>query len=329
MIRSLTDEQLRRVVKAAGAAPSVHNTQPWQFTVHGPELRLAATPERSLPVSDPAARALYISCGAALLNAEIALRMMAQDPLARLLPHPEYPIDVLAVIRTSPGLPPTIAERERYASIWRRSTDRGPYSGRQIPEAVLARLRSEARREGACLRTLDRRQAFVVLELAAQAGRELVADAQHQAELRKWIGTDGQDGIPAWALPRQPDQQPSPVRDADLLDAAPGDGHRPSRYEQYPQLAVLATAQDDPEDWLIAGKALQRVLLAATTFGLSASFLYQVIERDDMRDEDAPRWPWPEHRQMIIRLGYGSGARPVPRRQVSELMQARDELRIC
>jgi len=321
MIRSLAGEQVTRVVKAAGAAPSIHNTQPWRFTVRGPELWLAATPERALPVADPAARALYISCGAALFNAELALRMLACDPAVRLLPHPEYPLDVLAVIRASAGRPPEVAERERYEAIWLRHTDRGPFSDRQIPPGVFARLQDDAQREGAHLRQLDGQQTSVVLAMARQAGRELAAHAEHQEELRQWLGTGSSDGIPPWALPRQPARIPSPVRDADLLGAAPA-GERPSaHYERRPQLAVLTTTQDEPEDWLMAGKALQRLLLTATRCGLSASFLYHLIEQDDMRG-DANRWPWPGRPQMVVRLGYGSSTRPAPRRDASQLMRA-------
>jgi hypothetical protein len=63
------------------------------------------------------------------------------------------------------------------------------------------------------------------------------------------------------------------------------------------------------------------VLLVATLNGLSASFLYQVIERDDMLAGDERAWPWPGHPQMIIRLGYGRPAAPTPRRGCDDARQ--------
>src|SRR5215469_12318273 len=95
------------VVLAAGSAPSVHNTQPWQFSVDGDHLLLSADPDRALPVADPTARALYISCGAALFSARVALRALGYEPQVRQLPHPEYRFTVLAVIDAADGRPPT------------------------------------------------------------------------------------------------------------------------------------------------------------------------------------------------------------------------------
>jgi nitroreductase len=57
----------RRLVEAAGAAPSIHNTQPWRFRVAGDALlEIHGDPERMLWVADAHGRALHLSCGAAL-----------------------------------------------------------------------------------------------------------------------------------------------------------------------------------------------------------------------------------------------------------------------
>jgi hypothetical protein len=62
---------------------------------------------------------------------------------------------------------------------------------------------------------------------------------------------------------------------------------------------VLSTGWDRPEDWLRAGQSLQRVLVTAARYGLATSLLYQPIELQDIRHQDA-WWPWPEWPQMII-----------------------------
>jgi nitroreductase len=323
---TLSDDQVALVVLSAGSAPSVHNSQPWKFSVTEDHLLLCADPDRALWVSDPTARALYISCGAALFSARVALRALGYEPQVRQLPHPEYPFTVLAVIDAVSGRPPAPAERELYDALWRRQTNRRPFSDERVPLSALARLRQAADQERAGLRVLDGRGAARVLTLAGEAGRQLSADAAHQAELREWIGRGRHDGIPAGALPLRPDASPSPVRDADFLSAAPERRAR-AAYERSPQLAVLTTETDEPEDWLQAGQALQHVLLVATVFGLSASFFYHLVERDDMHEQESHHWPWPENRQMIMRLGYGSPPVPVPRRPLTEIMPAMRDLR--
>ena len=139
--------------------------------------------------------------------------------------------------------------------------------------------------------------------------------------MARWIGTEGEDGVPAAALGSRPDRGPAPVRD--LGRAAPATPLFTASYESHPQLAVLATARDDPADWLRAGQALQRVLLTATVCGLAASFLYQPIELHDMRQSATGWWPWPECPQIILRLGYGPRGAGSPRRRVDDASRPR------
>ena len=54
------EEQLRFLAGYAILAPSIHNTQPWKFRIHGPTLDLYADRERALPVADPWERTLVI-----------------------------------------------------------------------------------------------------------------------------------------------------------------------------------------------------------------------------------------------------------------------------
>ena len=53
------------LIAVAGRAPSVHNTQPWRFTVSRDAIELQADVSRRLRV-DPDGREMVISCGAAL-----------------------------------------------------------------------------------------------------------------------------------------------------------------------------------------------------------------------------------------------------------------------
>ncbi|HVB41694.1 MAG TPA: nitroreductase family protein [Streptosporangiaceae bacterium] len=317
------DGVLRRIVEAASAAPSIHNTQPWRFTVAADDLlEVRADPDRALWVADPRARALYLSCGAALFNVRAAIRMLGLSPLVWPLPHPRFSPMVIAAVQAEPGRPPSFAEREIYEAIWHRHTNRAPFTAEPVPESVQVALEQAASFEFASLRRLTGREAAQVLDLASQASAELAGDIGHQVELQSWIATGSRDdGIPAEALAATPSQEPAPVRSRDLAAAVPSVWRPTESYEQAPQLAVLTTARDEPTDWLRAGQALQRVLLTATVRGLSASFLYQPIELRDMHGAAAPQWPWQENPQMVIRLGYGPPtATSTPRRRLDDVL---------
>ena len=322
------DGVLRRIVEAATAAPSIHNTQPWRFVAADDLLEVRADPDRALWVADPRARALYLSCGAALFNIRTAIRMTGYSPRTWPLPQPQFSPLVIAVVQAEPGRPPGFSERELYEAIWQRHTNRAPFSSERVPDSVLIALEQAASVEFATLRLLGDRDTATVLELAERAGAELAGDVEHQIELQHWIATGSQsDGIPAEALPAVGQGRPGPVR-ADLAAAAPAVQRPGGDYEPAPQIAVLTTARDEPADWLRAGQALQRVLLTATAHGVSTSFLYQPIELRDMRDGLTPGWPWPENPQMLIRFGYGPPPPRAPRRPVDDVLtRAADEQR--
>ncbi len=323
MTESLSAEQIADIVDAASAAPSIHNTQPWRFIARPDGLiELHGQLDRALWVCDPLARALYQSCGAALCNVRLGIRMTGHDAVVESLPHPEYPITALAVIRVVAGNPPTASERRLHDAIWLRHTNRGPFADQAVPSSVREDLERAAGRQHACLRWLTWPETARVLQEAARAGRILAADAEHESELRRWIGVArSQDGIPARALSARPDHGPSPVRSDDFGAAVPEARRPTAHYERSPQLAVLTTCSDEPENWLQAGQALQQVLLAATASGVAASFLCQPIELMDMRGEAAPPWPLPANLQMIIRFGYGPAAAATPRRQLPDVLQ--------
>jgi nitroreductase len=310
--RRLVDELLT----AATAAPSMHNTQPWRFRVSNDTVELRADRERMLPVTDPTGRAVHIACGAALLNLRLAAAVAGREPVVQLLPDPDQPL-LLATVRLAGPHHAGPGERELHAAITRRHTNRGPFSGRPVPPMVAAELADAARVEGAILHVLDGNETARVLYLIRDAERGWLADPAYRAELARWAGGPrDRDGISDSSLgPRSPGP-PAPVR-----EFTPG-RPRPAGYasfEEHPQLAVLSTRFGGQAHWLLAGQALQRVLLTATARGIAASPLTQPLETADawlIRDPRSGR----EEPQMILRLGYGLPVPPTPRRPVPEVL---------
>jgi hypothetical protein len=317
------DGTVRRILGAAAAAPSIHNTQPWRFRIVGHDLvEVHGDPDRMLWVADPRGRALHLSCGAALFNLRLAIRVTGAKPLVWPLPDPAGEPTLLASVQLAEGRPPAMDERELFESIWHRHTSRVPFSGRSLSPVVQSALEQAAATECALLRLLDASDAALVIRLAADAGKELAEHFDHRVEISRWIGPEGDDGVPAHALGAQSDREPAPVRD--LGYASPRTPRPAGHYELTPNLAVLATASDGRADWLRAGQALQRVLLTATANGVAASFLYQPMELHDIRQSDDSWWPWPECPQIIIRFGYGPLGAETPRRPLGSMVDRPD-----
>src|SRR5512135_360338 len=123
------------VVAAAVWAPSVHNTQPWRFTVKGSEITLRADAGRRLAVADPAGREMMMSCGAGLFTARLALRALGYVPETRVLPNPSDPM-LVARLRWRQHAAPTDGEEQLFSQVTRRRTHRGGFEPVPVPPGL-------------------------------------------------------------------------------------------------------------------------------------------------------------------------------------------------
>src|SRR4051794_41200750 len=96
----LTDDEVDILLTAATHAPSMHNTQPWRFEVHGPVIDVLVDEERTLPVADPSARAARIGVGAAAFNVRGAAALLGHELRLAADPGPALP---------EVGAPPVLA----------------------------------------------------------------------------------------------------------------------------------------------------------------------------------------------------------------------------
>jgi nitroreductase len=315
----LDPEQVDAVLEAAGRAPSLHNSQPWQFRLRPRSIELHADLDRQLPVADPDGRELRLACGAALYNLRLALQGLGIRPIVTLFPDPQQPA-MLAVVRRGGVKPPTPHQRQLLQAIPVRRTNRRPFAEEAVSPAERRALHEAVLEEGAWLHLVDdHTQRRTLQQLASQAHRTQIADPNFVAELGRWTSTapDRRDGVPAAAG----GPQPAPQDQWTLRDFSAGTA--PERipgkdFEHEPLLAVLTPHLAGPEAEIRAGQALQRLLLTATGHGLAASFLSQLIEVAPAREQlrrliGATRPPL-----AVLRIGRGYPVPATPRRDVAD-----------
>jgi hypothetical protein len=311
---------LERLISAAVAAPSVHNSQPWRFRLSEDisSLELRVDEDRPLPATDPDGRALYLSVGAALLNLRTAARHLGWAPEVRLLPDSEAPDLVAAVVLDRPSPVALPLTGRLYDAIWRRHTVRTPFTGEPVPGAVLDAIAEAARAEEADLSFPGREESVRLLDLAVRAERRTAADPARSAENRGAVREPGGParGIPVDALGPFDAAGRMPVRDFGATGRA-----RSAMFEAEPCLAVLTTARDRPRDWIRAGMALEHALLLATVHHVRAGLLHQVVEWPDLRAAAQDPDRGPGHVQMLVRLGYGAEGSPTPRLPVGDVLE--------
>ncbi len=329
---------IQRIIDRAQRAPSIFNTRPWWFEFRPPDrIELWLRGNQGKPqglaqarVARARAREYVISCGAALFDLRLTIRMAGHDLAVWLLPDPAHadpvsPPALLASVEIMTGRVsgPSTAEQELYEAIERRHTNREPYI-LPVPLPIIATMEVAAAQEGASLRLLHRRQVKRLMHLTRMVDR----NPAFTPPFRNSVARQNYGPPPRNRQPRTRKDFWRGVR---------------QRFEPEPQLMALATDDDEPVDWLRAGQALQRALLTGTRYsvsapyglaarydapprygvparrhllkhdelaryGLTASPLTQWLEWEDLQGEPR-RWPWrsfPYLPQMIVRVGYAA-----------------------
>jgi nitroreductase len=316
--------QLRFLLQYAVLAPSGHNSQPWLFKIDGDTVELYADRSRALPVVDPYDRELTISCGAALLHLRLALHHFGYTGTVFPFPDLDDP-DLLARVRLGKSEEANAGEHALFSAITMRRTNRQAFEQREVPASVLVALQEMAHVEGTWFCVVqDEYDRNAVADLVALADRMQWTDTHFRRELAAWTRPkQGQrrDGIPGYALSLGDlASYVGPVL-ARTFDVGNGQAAKDRQLAAgSPVLAVLGTDVDTAYDWLMAGQALERILLYACSQGIWASFLNQPIEVPQIRLMLHNLIEQVGFPQLLLRMGYGSEVPPTPRRSVNEVI---------
>ncbi|GAB1516940.1 Acg family FMN-binding oxidoreductase [Actinophytocola sp. KF-1] len=288
----------------AELAPSVHNTMPWRIVCadHTRTLSLLERHDRALPHHDPHGRDRLISCGAALTNVRLALRVLGWVPEIRLLPEPAAPGEVARVVVRDRGEPGD-EDIARYAAMSYRRSHRAPFLDTPVGDAALRHLTAHGV-DGVEIRRVD--DAAVLAKLLSHSAAVLRLDSAYQRELNAWTADDEHPvaGAGVAVLPR---------RDAALPWAG-----LVRRSTAVPDRAILAdrlareclllveTPDDGPLDHLRAGMAMEEMWLAAIGAGLACAVLTQPLHVPEVRAGLVEALSLNGFPQVLCRLGFPS-----------------------
>jgi hypothetical protein len=206
------------------------------------------------------------------------------------------------------------------AAIVTRHTYRGRFADAPLPEGLAGRLVAAAERDGVALVNLATPDARADLAaVVADADRTQFGDPKWRRELAMWMHPGREvDGMP---LPRGSDLGTR------LAPTAPGepitvDDPDRSLVLDAPLVVVLATVGDRQEDWLGAGRVLQRVLLTAASEGVQASYLNQACQVTEARRGVRYLIGGELHPQAILRFGVpATRIRRTTRRPLEDILE--------
>jgi hypothetical protein len=336
---------IRRPVRAATLAASPHNTQPWLFDISDDAIEVYADRARHLGSFDPFRREMHLGLGCAIENLVCAARVFGLAADVR---------PANGRLELSPGRQPVLAARinltagqlahdPSFDAIPRRHTNRGPYRDKAIAPGLLQQLTDLVSTPPVRLVFLiddGTRREFGALIVAATA--QIVADREMSMDSFRWIRVGKRevqahrDGITidASGTGRLKTMAAKMLPDlgATALDRIWLDTTRDVHTATAPVFGIILVPDRlDMAQSIAAGRAWQRLHLAATARGMAAQPLNQPVEMIDRHhmlgknDEFGPALARlaPADRlepTFVFRLGYAEHDAPrSPRRPLVDV----------
>lgn len=306
------------LIRYATLAANSHNTQPWRFRISDRGIEILPDPARQIRVVDPDNHHLYASLGCAAENLAIAAGMRGRSG--------EFsfnPADEGKVIFTFGG--GAAVEPAMFDAIAKRQSTRGEYDGKAVSAADLRTLAAAAVVPGVDLLLIsDRPRIDRVRDLVVAGNSAQMADAAFVRELKSWLrfsprqAMETGDGLfsVSSGSPAMPSWLGSLMFDFVFEAQAENDKYA-RQIASSAGIAVFVAQKDDPQHWVLAGRACQRFALAATALGLKHAFINQPVEVERLRPELAALVGMSGRRpDIVMRFGYGpalpfSARRPV------------------
>lgn len=300
--------EMRDFIRYATLAANSHNTQPWRFRISEVGIEILPDFAVRIPVVDPDDHHIFASLGCAAENLSLAAE--AQGRKGDLTFNAANDGSVAFTF----GVGSTV-DSALFNAIPLRQSTRADYDGKAVSATDLRALAAATTVPGVDLVLItDRAQIDRVRDLVLAGNSAQMADAAFVRELKTWLrynprqAIDAGDGLfsaltgnpitPAWLGPFL----------ISMFFSATAENEKYARQiDSSAGIAVFVSQRDNPEHWVLAGRASQRFALQATALGLKHAFVNQPVEVTRFRPDLAALVGMPGRRpDLVMRFGYGA-----------------------
>jgi len=311
-------------VAAACRAPSLHNSQPWQWVFSDGQLRLFLDPSRVMD-TDQSAREALIGCGAALDHLRVAMAAAGWRAHVDRFPNQDNP-NHLASIDFTPVEYMTERDLRRAGAIWERRTDRLPFSAPTDWKSFEPVMGSSVAGGDVHIDIFPEDLRPRLLEASQMAESLRLYDSSYHDELRWWTAPfEEAEGIPHSSLVSAAESDRVGV--GRVFPVVHRPERRPEISEDQSLILVLSTGRDDRTDALATGEALSATLLECTMAGFATCTVTHLTELQETRDFIRSFMERDAVPQVLVRVGVvpvtGKAPKPTPRRPLSEVLRLR------
>jgi len=142
---------IEKIVKDGCLAPSGENCQPWKFVVNGNVIRVHNIPEADRSLYNSKQKGTYVAHGALIENIAISAAQNGYEAKVELFPSPAAPdlVSVITLNKTTPKADPL------YSCLEKRCTNRKDFNGKKLTDEQKKELIAAAASGFGELRLID------------------------------------------------------------------------------------------------------------------------------------------------------------------------------
>ncbi len=322
---SSTREKIAFFVKAGILAPSLHNTQPWNFTINKNTLTIHPDWTRQLKHTDPTGRHLLLGIGCCIANIEVAaarwdyavtihVTNVAKKPVIRLLFN----------ITSKPN--PDLSRLAPY--ITKRYSNKLLYSPAPLPSTILTAL---SRMQNGQSRVFVTHNPMSIHKSAVLQQEAVTNEASHPLfgrELGQWLKLNNSkafDGMPGFVVGLPP---PASVAGKLLIprlraiSTILGKKDYEALYN-CPAIGVIAVTGNTTVSSLSAGRLYERVTLYLTSHNISCTPMHSITYYPKAHEFLASTFHFHNmNARFFFRMGYSeTSPYHTPRRPVEHVIE--------
>ena len=296
------------MIENACKAPSGHNTQPWLFKIRESEIDIYPDFSKELPVVDPTHRELFVSLGCATENLCIAAQEKGYESDVKVVND-----SFIRVLLTKDKK--RQSDSLLFSQIAVRQTNKSVYSGKEIPEDSINKLKNISIDPSVSVYfykrgTID----YEKIADRVYAGNSLqMNDEAFKTELTKWMRYNKRhqnktrDGLSyaTFGAPNVPLFLAKFIMSKAINEKTQNKGDR-KKIASASHMVLFTTKDNTVEQWVALGRTLERILLRSTQMGIVNAYLNQPNEESNIAKEMASQLQIAnEYPTILIRLGYG------------------------
>jgi len=315
-----------KMVGYATKAPSGHNTQPWKFIISESSIEIHPDFGQALPVVDASNRELYISLGCAAENLLIAANEFGYES--------SFSIDIddnnhsYIKIYLKEGKCET---SPLFELIERRQTNRRVYDKRMIVQDTIDILKNLSVEKGTKVRFYKNGSPdFLALtDLIAEGNTFQMTDKAFKAELLSWIRFNKnqkdklRNGLTneVMGTPSAPAFIGKPIVSS-FLKPDKQNKTDMEKINSSSHMVLFSIEQNNPENWILLGRSLERFLLETTRQGIANAYLNQPCEVESIAAVLPAKLNISnEIPVLLLRIGYAEPMPFAPRKDVKDVIQ--------